>query len=89
MKNQYYERYLEPRDDYIILLEDLEFGMSKEQLDYILRLHNEGWHYLDIAEHVGRDPYEVIIALLHIARRAHKRIKRPLAYSVTRRKKSV
>ena len=76
----YYEKYLDPRDDYLILLDDLEFAMSKEQLKRITNLHNSGVDLEDIAEQEDRDPYEVIIALLHVARRAPKQIKRPFAY---------
>ena len=75
-----YEYFLEPRDDYVILLDDLEFGMSKEQLNRILELHNKGWSFERIAKWENRDPYEVIIALLHISRGKPKQIKRPLAY---------
>jgi hypothetical protein len=77
-----YEYFLEPRDDYIILLDDLEFGMSKEQLNRILELHNKGWKFEKIAKFENRDPYEVICALLHLSRSKPKQIKKPLAYRV-------
>lgn len=77
-----YEYFLEPRDDYIILLDDLEFGMSKEQLNRILELHNKGWRFEKIARFENRDPYEVICALLHLSRSKPKQIKKPLAYRV-------
>jgi hypothetical protein len=77
-----YEYFLEPRDDYIILLDDLEFGMSKEQLNRILELHNKGWKFEKIARFENRDPYEVICALLHLSRSKPKQIKKPLAYRV-------
>ncbi|MDY0396804.1 hypothetical protein ACFSMW_14750 [Virgibacillus halophilus] len=65
-------------EDNIILMEDVEFTMSKEQLKQITMLHNEGWHFKKIANEVKRDPFEVIIALLHQVR--HRKEMRPFAW---------
>ncbi len=67
------------RRDYVILLDDLEFGMSKEQLREITDLHNEGMKYEDISERVQRHPVEVIVALLHQAKDNRVNLK-PFAY---------
>lgn len=75
---KHFERYLEPRNDYVILLEDLEFAMSQEQLNRVTELHNEGYSIERIAQIESIDPYEVIIAILHQSKRG--KIKRPLAY---------
>jgi len=54
--------------EYIIALDGLEFAFSKVQLEQIKELHNAGYHFKDISKIVKRNPYEVIIALLHLAR---------------------
>lgn len=62
----------------VILLEDLEFGMTRGQLNKITRLHNAGMDFKEISQEVKRNPYEVILAILHQTRQG-KGI-RPLAY---------
>lgn len=64
--------------DYVILLEDLEFAMSKEQLLRITKMHNDGYSLEEIMESERRDPYEIILALLHQTRK--KWLLRPFAY---------
>jgi len=64
--------------DYIILLEDLEFVMSKDQLMRITNMHNEGYSLEEIMNEEKRDPYEIILALLHQTK--SKRHLRPFAY---------
>lgn len=73
-----YAPILEQTGDNVILLEDLEFGMPREQLEEITHLHNNGWDFQEIAKEVKRNPYEVIIALLHQVRQGRKM--RPLAF---------
>lgn len=53
------------RRDYVILLDGLEFAMPKKQLKRITKLYNLGLTYREIAEKEQRDPYEVVLALLH------------------------
>lgn len=55
-------------EDTVILLEDLEFAMSRKQLKEITKLNNEGMGIYEISKKVERHPYEVIIALLHQAK---------------------
>ena len=74
-----YEKILKP-GKYIILLQDLEFAMSPSQLERILDMHNQGMKIEEIAEKEKRDPYEVILALLHQARKSPKSIKKPIGY---------
>lgn len=57
-------------DNYVILLEDLEFGMDKQQLQEITDLHNNGVDFQDIAKQVKRNPYEVLMALIHQTKKA-------------------
>jgi len=57
--------------DYVILLEDLEMGISKDQLNHITNLHKAGMDFEDISQEVKRDPYEVLVALIHQAKRGH------------------
>lgn len=64
--------------DYVILLEDLEFCMPKQQLEKITNLHNSGTDIEDIAMKVKRNPYEVLLAIIHQVKRGIKM--RPLAF---------
>ena len=57
--------------DYVILLEDLEMGISKDQLNHITELHKAGMDFEDISQEVKRDPYEVLVALIHQAKQGH------------------
>ena len=57
--------------DYVILLEDLEMGISKDQLNHITNLHKAGMEWEDISQEVKRDPYEVLVSLIHQAKRGH------------------
>jgi hypothetical protein len=66
------------KGDNVILLSDLEFAMPKEQLQLITKLHNEGMRLEDIVNEVKRNPYEVLIALIHQVKQGKKL--RPLAY---------
>ncbi|MBT2215863.1 hypothetical protein KK120_08875 [Virgibacillus dakarensis] len=65
-------------EKYVILLEDLEFCMPKDQLKHITDLHNDGMWIDDIAEEVKRNPYEVLLALIHQVKRGYKM--RPMAF---------
>lgn len=69
---------IELTGDHVILLEDLEFSMPVKQLERITRLHNEGVDFQEISQRVKRNPYEVVLALLHQTKRG-KGIK-PFAY---------
>ena len=60
-----------PRKDYEIALDGLEFVFHKKQLQEIKELHNAGLSYKQISQIEKRDPYEIIIALLHLAREGH------------------
>lgn len=53
------------RRDYVILLEDLEFAMPRKQLKRITKMYNSGLTYWEIAEREQRNPYEILLALLH------------------------
>lgn len=61
-----------PRSEYEIALDGLEFVFHKNQLHQIKELHNAGLSYKQISQIEKRDPYEVIIALLHLARKGHR-----------------
>lgn len=49
----------------VILLDDLEFAMTKDQLETITEMHNSGITFPKISEEVKRNKYEVLLALLH------------------------
>lgn len=73
-----YAPILEQTGDNVILLEDLEFGMPREQLEEITDLYNNGWDFQDIAKEVKRNRYEVLLALIHQVKSG--RHMRPLAF---------
>lgn len=58
--------------DYEIALDDLEFAFHRDELEEIKELHNSGCDYKEISKSVKRDPYEVIIALLHLVKKGHR-----------------
>lgn len=65
------EQPLSYHRDYVIALEDLNFMFSKEQLTNITKLHTDGMEIEDIAKEVNRDAIEVLIALIHQAKKGH------------------
>lgn len=67
-----------PAGEYVILLDDLEFVMTKEHLNDITLLHNNGKSLEYISKFVKRNEYEVLLALIHQAKRGVKL--RPFAY---------
>lgn len=60
---------IKPGKDYVFLLEDMEFAMTKDQLERVTKNWNNGIKITDIAQSERRDPVEVLIALIHQARR--------------------
>lgn len=60
---------IRPGKDYIFLLEDMEFAMTKEQLDRVTQNWNNGFKVSELAEFERRDPIEILIALIHQAKR--------------------
>lgn len=52
----------------VIILDDLEFCFSKEQLADVKMYHNQGKGIRDISALVKRNEYEVLLALLHFHR---------------------
>lgn len=59
----------------IIILDNVDFMFSKNELDRILKLHNEGEHYADIASMSGRNQVEILLALIHIANQGKHKIR--------------
>lgn len=66
--------------DHVILLDSLDFLMHKYELEKITKLHNHGMHYKEIAKATERNPYEVILALLHQVRNGKYML--PMAYVI-------
>lgn len=64
--------------DYVFLLDDLELAMTREQLKRITKAWNDGMELEEIAEDERRDPVEVLLALIHQAKRRNKL--RPFAF---------
>lgn len=69
-KSRNNQSVLSPEEDkYEIALGNLEFAFSKRELNYIQKNHNNGVWFVDIAEEIKRDPYEVLIAIMHMLRK--------------------
>ena len=60
------------RRDYVFLLDDLELTMHKDQLDRVTKLWNVGLRIEVLAEFEKRNPIEVLIALMHQAKKGCK-----------------
>lgn len=71
---------IRPGKDYVFLLDDMEFAMTPEQLDRVTQNWNNGYKVSELAEFERRDPVEILIALIHQAKRG-KRL-RPLGVSL-------
>lgn len=69
---------IQPGLDYVFLLDDLELAMTKEQLNRVTRAWNDGMELEDIAAQERRHPVEVLVALIHQAKRKVKL--RPFAF---------
>lgn len=48
--------------------EDLDFFWKEEELNRLAKMWHEGMSVMSIAEHYKRDPDEVVLALLHLAK---------------------
>lgn len=53
-------------EKYEVILEDLEFGFEKTTLKKIAKKHNGGMCMQDIADQVGRNEYEILLAIVHL-----------------------
>ena len=69
---------IQPGLDYVFLLDDLELVMTKEQLRRVTVAWNNGAELEEIAAEERRHPVEVLLALIHQAKRGN--ITRPFAY---------
>jgi len=58
--------------DYVFLLDDLELAMHKEQLNRVTKSWNDGTRIEVIAEYGERKPVEILIALMHQAKKGCK-----------------
>jgi len=65
-----FARMLKPigKENYVIILEDLEFAFEKKELEMIAGHHNYGFGINEIAEHMNRNEYEILLAILHLHR---------------------
>jgi hypothetical protein len=58
----------DPRKNRIIVLEDLNFMWDEEELFDIECLWNDGSSIMYISNYFDRDPDEVILAIMHLAK---------------------
>ncbi|MEK4303593.1 hypothetical protein [Oceanobacillus sp. FSL K6-0251] len=72
------ELHLKPGLDYVYAFEDLELTFTKKQLDRIAFLWEAGYEWGDIAEKERRPELEILLGLIHLARR--RVFKRPFAF---------
>jgi hypothetical protein len=56
------------RKNRIIVLEEMNFVWDKHQLNELSEMWADGESIEGIAEHFDRDPDEILLALIHIAR---------------------
>lgn len=63
---------IEVGKDYVFLLDDLEFAMTKDQLERVTQYWNDGYWIPSIAEMEQRNPIEILMALIHQAKRGRK-----------------
>lgn len=64
----------EPRDQRVIVLEELDFVWDKSELKKLRDLWNEGAPLEEISESLDRDGDEVFLALIHLARDKRSKI---------------
>jgi len=63
---------IEPGLDYEFILEDLELAFPKDQLKRVTKNWNDGSGLEEIAENEKREPLEILLALIHQAKRGFK-----------------
>jgi len=59
---------LRPEQELLITLEDLDFSWYLDEVTLVKKLWLCGCHLADIAKKVRRDPDEVAILIMHLAR---------------------
>jgi hypothetical protein len=60
--------FRDARKNRVVILEDLNFFWDRPELTKIKHMWNKGVSVKDIAEHFERDPDEILLALIHMAR---------------------
>lgn len=58
----------EPRKQTIIVLEELDFVWCKDELKEVSRMWREGCSVQSIGDVLERDPDEVLLAIIHLAK---------------------
>lgn len=58
-----------PRMKRVIVLEDLNFVWDESELYEIVSMVNEGKDLFQIGKHFKRDPDEILLAFIHLARK--------------------
>lgn len=66
--------YREPRRNRVIVLEDLNFFWDESELNEMAEIWRQGFSVYYISEYFERDPDEILLALMHLARQ--ERIRR-------------
>lgn len=59
----------EPRQNRVIVCEELDFTWERKELNKLARMWKKGQSILEMAVEVERDPDEVLIALIHLAKK--------------------
>lgn len=61
-------RKVEPKEGLLIILDDLDFSFTQEELDAILTMWKQGGSIDVIGEYLRRLPDEILLALIHLHR---------------------
>jgi hypothetical protein len=56
------------RKNRVIILEDMNFIWDTPELETVVAMWTSGESVEGIAEHIDRDPDEILLALIHLAR---------------------
>lgn len=62
------DTYCDARKNRVIVLEELNFVWDEEELTDLTFLWTEGRDIIDISDYFKRDPDEVMLALIHLAK---------------------
>jgi hypothetical protein len=57
-----------PRKNRIVILEDINFIWDEPELKEVRKMWKKGVSVISMAEHFERDPDEVLLAIMHLAR---------------------
>jgi hypothetical protein len=60
--------FIPARKKRVVVLEDLDFVWDEPELEKIVQMWNENVSIFEMGERLDRDPDEVLLAIIHLAR---------------------